>query len=442
MSDTPRRAPTLTAVIATMMSAAAHLGLVAIGASSLPGLLAPRGAVSRWQAITPQAAWRVQTIDIELPGVLSGSVAQPGPPTPAELLVAAPTGGQGIARPDSGRRGRGGTDTASQPGVNLADRDDGLRLARELTSHLDRDQVSRVRSAQKRRSFDDERLTTNPMELTFLASGQGQEQERRPEADTSPSNGFAHAAAASAVGGDRIGGGAMPEGVGLPPTPSGTPRLGTERASPGAGMVERASGDDHRDSAASAFARPLVDRGDPSVPSDQAGSPQDTVDSRQEVAAKLQSPIDSSTAGGRPGEGPGGAKGAGPTGAGGLQGPGSRSHPMGYGPGAYGASGVDPRVTEYRRRVVAKLWPYWEHAFPHWAIAELRQGTVFVSVEIVADGRVRNVRVTRPSGIDEFDRNCVAAVLRASPFEPIPPNLGVRSIRWELSFDASNPAVR
>ena len=50
--------------------------------------------------------------------------------------------------------------------------------------------------------------------------------------------------------------------------------------------------------------------------------------------------------------------------------------------------------------------------------------------------------VTRPSGIEEFDRNCLAAVRKAAPFEPLPRELGLQAMRWEISFDAANPAVR
>jgi len=443
MPDSPKRVPDLTAVVATVVSAAAHFGVIAWGASALPSLIAPRTSLA--VAPTASANAAVHTpgpIEIDLPAMALGVAGQPGPPSHDQRVEPLRTGGSSLPRPDSQRRGRGGTDTASEPAVNLADRNDGLRLARDLTNHLDRDQVSRVRSAKTRSSRDDERITTNPMELTFVASGPGRDPERRPEAETSPSIGLAYASPPASAGADRLGGAAVPEGMGLSVAPEGGDRLGADRSSPGAGIAEGQPGDDHRSSAASELARPDVARGDPSVPSDVAGEPRDTVDSHQQVAAKVQSVIDSSAAGGVPGQGPGGATGPGLPGSGGVDGPGSRSAPMGYGPGTYGASAVDPRMVAYKRRVKARLDPYWANAFPRWAIADLRQGRVAVAFEILANGRVQNVRVTRPSGIDEFDRNCVAAILRASPFEPIPMELGVRSIRWEISFDVSNPVVR
>lgn len=430
------------AIVATVVSAAAHASLIALGATLLPSLLSPSGRALPAAGAGEVAAQHSQLIDIELPAMAVGSNSRTGPPASSGETLAVPIGGHGIPRPDSVSAGHGGTDTSSQPAVNLADRDDGLRLARELANHLDRDQISRVRSARLRQSWDDERLTTNPMELTFVANGVGRDQERRPPAETTPSRGSAGAPKPSREGGDAIGTQPIPDGVGLRPAAVGTTSLGAETASAGAGIPDGENGADHRTSAASEMARPMVDKGNPSVPSDREGSPKDTVDSHQQVAANAQSLIDSSTAGGRPGDGPGGAKGPGATGSGGLSGPGSRSNPMGYGPGAWGGSTVDPRITAYKRRVVARISPFWANAFPRWAIAELRQGRVSIAFEILANGRVQNVRITRPSGIDEFDRNCVAAIFRASPFEPIPGELGMRSLRWELSFDAVNPTVR
>jgi outer membrane biosynthesis protein TonB len=51
----------------------------------------------------------------------------------------------------------------------------------------------------------------------------------------------------------------------------------------------------------------------------------------------------------------------------------------------------------------------------------------------------------RPSGIDEFDRNCADAIRRASPFGPIPAalrDLGRTSLRIRAPFVAKNPIVK
>jgi TonB family protein len=97
--------------------------------------------------------------------------------------------------------------------------------------------------------------------------------------------------------------------------------------------------------------------------------------------------------------------------------------------------------TDYLRRVLARIHPLWRDAFPKWAIAEGLGGTVIVSFVISANGSVASARVTRPSGIPEFDENCRQAVLRGAPFEPLPPELGT-SFSWSMPFVAKNPAVR
>ena len=191
-----------------------------------------------------------------------------------------------------------------------------------------------------------------------------------------------------------------------------------------------------------AYARPMVEKGPPSVESPRSGSPKDNVDAAQLVALGRQSSLNASTAGGRAGEGPGGDDAPGVTGHGGIDGRGSRSRPLGYGPGAYGWHGKDPRLSLYLRHLRAKIWPYWENAFPRWAAAEMRQGRVIISLTILPDGSLRTAQVTRPSGIDEFDDNCLRAVHLAAPFSPFPRNFPLSVLRWELSFDASNPVVR
>ena len=233
---------------------------------------------------------------------------------------------------------------------------------------------------------------------------------------------------------------ALALGFGEPKRDPGGASDGGPTAAPGAGVRDGSPGLDHRDSAATALGRPLVDQGTPSVNANVQGKPSDTLDSEQEVAAMMQSLIHASTAGGRQGPGPGGQQGPGATGAGGVAGPGSRSHALGTGNG--GVADNDPRDrrrTDYIRRARSKIDRLW--AFPKWAALEGMQGTVIVSFVIQADGSVNAARVTRPSGITEFDESCRQAVLRAGPYGPLPPELGPQ-LSYSLSFDAKNPAVR
>ena len=90
--------------------------------------------------------------------------------------------------------------------------------------------------------------------------------------------------------------------------------------------------------------------------------------------------------------------------------------------------------------------PLWQNAFPKSAMLELKQGTVILEFTIALDG---SARVTwppsRPSGIEEFDRNCAEAIRRASPFPPLPAALrenGRTSLRIRAPFVAKNPIIK
>jgi TonB family protein len=183
----------------------------------------------------------------------------------------------------------------------------------------------------------------------------------------------------------------------------------------------------------------MVHEGVPSIPASARGKPRDTEDSEQEVAAMMAAMVHASTAGGAPGPGLGGQRGPGPTGSGGVAGSGSRSRALGTGAGR--ASFDDGPRTDYLRRVMAKVHPLWATAFPRWAALEGRQGTVIIAFTIAADGSVRSASISRPSGVAEFDEACRRAVLRGSPYPPLPPELG-SELRWAMPFEVKNPAVR
>jgi TonB family protein len=72
----------------------------------------------------------------------------------------------------------------------------------------------------------------------------------------------------------------------------------------------------------------------------------------------------------------------------------------------------------------------------------LQQGTVILEFTVFSDGHaVVQWPPLRPSGIDEFDRNCAAAIRRAAPYPPIPTALG-STLRIRSPFVASNPVVK
>jgi TonB family protein len=384
---------------------------------------------------------RPELVDIELPGMLEGTIASDKTVSPPKGTPLPRGGGETDPRPDTGRAGRGGTDLAEQQAINLADRDDATLLEDEVRSRIDRNQIQRVESARDRASGEDWRASREPMELSFLAVGKGTRPERLKPAPVDPSVGAPSSAAPSRLG-SNAGAEELAMGVGLPRRDPGTAEAGGATSSPGLGLRDGRPGDDHHASANVAEGRPMVNQGTPSVPSNEQGKPRDTADSEQEVAAAMQSIVHASSAGGKRGNGPGGQAGEGPTGAGGVNGGGSQAKALGSGTG----TGVDndlrdARRMTYLRQVMAKIHPLWANAFPRSAALEGLQGTAIITFVIGQDGNVTSAVVSRPSGIPEFDENCRMAVLRGSPFGPLPPELGA-SFRWAMPFEARNPAVR
>lgn len=381
-----------------------------------------------------------ETIAVELPSVSEGAVLSDREVVPeGEKPVA--YGGSSVARVDNGSVGKGG-EKASQRAVNLAANDDGMRLSPDTLSRLDRDQHQRLKTQKWRASREDRRATPNPMELTFLATGNGEHQERRPDAAFDPSRGSL-ASASPSVRGGHVGARENDE-TGGPGATAGASRPGQLLASPGTGVRDGTPGADHRSNARIARGRPDVTEGATTIPSTTNGRPHDTVDSDQEVATTVRALVHASHAGGLAGQGKGGTTGGGDPGAGGTEGRGSIAKPLGSGDGdIIDWNTSDPNLMPYFRQIHAKVDPLWRDAFPRSALAELKQGTVILEFTVSADGSARvSWPPARPSGIDEFDKNCADAIRRASPFPPIPASLGRSSLRIRAPFVAKNPVVK
>lgn len=384
-------------------------------------------------------------IAVELPAFSEGAlyvdreVVPEGTPPDAH-------GGATIARVDTGNLGRGGQATGARA-VNLAAIDEEVRLSPDLASRLDRDQHQRLKTSTFRTTREDRRSTTHPMEVTFLATGRGEHPERRPSASSDPSRGsLASPRPASVIGGHP--GTRELEALEGPGATPGASRSGQLVASPGVGVRAGLPGTRHSEAARIALGRPAVAEGPPSVTATFRGRPNDTVDSDQEVASLVQSAVHASFAGGLAGAGRGGSNGPAPDpGAGGAEGRGSIARTMGPGDGdVFDWNTNDPTLVPYFRKIHAKVDPLWKDAFPRSALLELKQGTVILELTIALDG---NVRVgwppARPSGIDEFDKNCAEAVRRAGPFDPIPAALrakGFSSLRIRAPFVEKNPIVK
>jgi TonB family protein len=381
-------------------------------------------------------------IGLELPSVAEGlsieeHAADPvGQPPP-------PPSGDAVAHPDTERSGRGGQASVKEPALNLADENEQMRLSPDLLSRLDRDQVQRLRAARSRASWEDRRSTTHPAELTLVAVGIGSVKERRALAAMAPSRGAFESPLADVRGG-AVGVDAARD-VSTDASRAGGDREGSASEAPGAGWREGRPGTDHRASAPVASARPSIVRAPVAVLASERALPRDDLDAQQEVAATVRALVHASTAGGTVGDGNamGGSEGPGDPGAGGASQGGLRARVLGLPDGAiYDYFSSDPRLVAYFRRIHAKIDPLWANAFPKSALLELEQGTVILEFTVFADGHVDvDWPPRRPSGIDEFDRNCAAAIRRAAPFPPIPSALG-SSLRIRAPFVATNPVIK
>lgn len=419
------------------VSIGAHAG-IAVGVA-----YAALHAFDAREAADKRAALAVASdpVPIELPPAAQGTFV-------SEVLVdrvgdvPVVTGGTAIARLDTGHDGHGGDETSAVAATHLSDRNEAIHLSPDDVSHLDRDQLQRIRSATTRASWEDRRSTTNPMELTFIATGTGDRQERRPPSPTDPSRGALRSADAARLGGLK---GDVQRAPGDDPQRDpGAKVQGTNRGAPGTGVHGSAAGVDHRATAAVAFARPDVTQGPVSIPATDHARPKDDLDSSQSVATTLRSIVHGSYAGGAAGNGQGGSGGGGAPGAGGRIGEGSHPPPLGLGEGElYDLETSDPRLFPYFRKLHAKIEPLWQNAFPRSAMLDLKQGTVILEFDIAEDGTATvKWPPLRPSGIDEFDRNCAEAIRKAAPFERIPAVLGVKHLRVRAPFVASNPIVK
>jgi TonB family protein len=412
-------------------------GAITVALARVPGApsLVPSGLV-------PTAPPSAGPIAIQPPPMGDGETAVDTVPDP-EGIPPRITAGDVVPRPDTNAIGRGGDATAPATAINLADADERLRLSPDLLSRIDRDQLQRIRVGRVRRTWEDRRSTTHPAELTFVSTGPGAVRERRPSASRDPARGALEAPRAGVAGGVVGADRRFDERV-IDDERPGANVVGAAASAPGLGLPTGTPGVDHRASARLGTSRPSVTSAAVSIPAIVRDRPQDDVDSQQEVATTIRALVHASTAGGLVGDGVGGTAGGQASGSGGTRGDGSMARPLGLGEGdVYDYWTSDPRLLPYFRAIHARIDPLWAHAFPKSAMLELKQGTVILDFTVSADGRaVVDWPPVRPSGVDEFDRNCADAIRRASPFGPIPRELGVTSLRIRAPFVASNPIVK
>ena len=374
--------------------------------------------------------------DMTLPEMAASGPESDQPSTlPAPLEVA--VGGRHAPRPDLEAAGRGGERTSAEAATNLASSIDPLALERDPETERDRSQVSRLRTAWHRESRDDRRATPTPMQLTFLATGAGHLRARRDAAQSDPARGIISGGVASTLGSKAGGAGATDTGAD-PSAALGAAVAGSDAIRLGQGARDGRDAQEFHAAARVLLARPLVTSGRASVPTETRGRPNDTLDSSQEVAARVSSLLHASSAGGEVGPGVGGDRGGGLPGAFGSSGLGSRSSPSGA---AFGRDFADdPGFSGYSRALTNQLSRVLAKAFPDWAIEQGRGGHVIFEMTLRADGKPTGVRVVRPSGVAEYDDNVLRAVRAVTTFGRLPQSFAAPAL-FRVSWDAVNPVV-
>jgi len=374
--------------------------------------------------------------DVALPEVAAAGPESDQPsslPPPLEVT----SGGRHAPRPDLEVAGRGGERTSPELATNLASSIDPIALERDPETERDRSQVTRLRSAWHRESRDDRRATPAPMELTFLATGAGRVRARRNFSVSDPARGIVSGAVASTLGSKAGGQGATDTGA-APDAALGGAVAGADAVRLGQGAPQGREEQEFHAAARVLFARPLVPAARAAVPTETRGRPNDTVDSSQEVAARVSSLLHASSAGGEVGPGVGGERAGGAPGAFGQNGIGSRSSPSGA---AFGKDFADdPGFSGYSRALRSQLSKALAKTFPDWAIEQGRAGHVIFDLTLRADGKPTVVRLVRPSGIVEYDDNVLRAVRAVTSFGRVPESFGTPA-QFRISWDAVNPVV-
>ena len=91
-----------------------------------------------------------------------------------------------------------------------------------------------------------------------------------------------------------------------------------------------------------------------------------------------------------------------------------------------------------KKRVHEKL------VYPPDLAAALEQGEVVVAFTLRSDGSIADVRISRPSGYEEFDAAALRAVRQAAPFGPVPESVrgGRDTLRTSVPITFANPLIR
>jgi len=91
--------------------------------------------------------------------------------------------------------------------------------------------------------------------------------------------------------------------------------------------------------------------------------------------------------------------------------------------------------TTYLEKVKKNIVSAWK--YPVEASEGKEEGKVDVEFTILKNGRMQDVRILRSSGFSSLDREAIRAVGTASPFNPIPNQIGLDQLSIRFTFNYS-----
>lgn len=422
------------AALGASASVSVHI-VVAIALSNLPPPEAQASAADalEWQTLaapTPESDQGVAT----------------GEPSPVVL------GGASASQNVDEGGGRGGDLDGAVAFTLLVSRPHPVNLQDSVNNSARVSQAQRIRVARDRASYENRRATPNPASSPFLASGDGNHQQRQRVSRTDATQGSVSTSAPSVVGDPRNAqiAGAQPESGNAAPFEGAAgdfareQRAGAQSEQAGLGI---AGGQGSRRSRAArvAHARPDVDRGPAATLALTPDRVRDDVDSERLAAQLVESTVEASRrAGRRQGAGQGGAGGGGIAasdgaagGAGGL----STPHQPGSGNGGLDTSSRRYRTwyLALRRRIDDAL------VFPRERMLSMDQGQAVFRIRVARNGALEgSPRRMRSSGFHDLDAAARTAIVQTAPYSRLPDDLapGSESIQIDLTVAFENPMVR
>jgi TonB family protein len=341
---------------------------------------------------------------------------------------------------DSIERGERGDGHSLERGRLLATRAESVNLGVELRNAEGVDQVQRIRTGQRRESWQNDRRTPNPGDEAYVSLHEGELWFRVPTGAVGlPARGEAIRAGMATVQGSRP----------TDPRPQGdTERASIARAA-GAHSARGTAGtrDTHGDRTSAtgqaARAHAHIEQGRASTTAERIAPRLSDDQDAAELATSLARDALNATvhAGAQQGPGIGGVGGGGSAGVGGGVGEGGRARAFGEGDGALSLSSPDPRFRRYFLALRRALQRLTADSFPEEDALQLREGRVMVELRVETDGTLHVLRFTRRSGIAQFDANVQRAIDGARG-PAIPPDVSRTALRVIYDCFVQNPVVR